>query len=133
MKKRILKNEFKQGQWFRAEIDGTKCIGRICISESDSIYLCQDVADGADAPNKLGFQYSWCVSNGSAKNLKENDIENLKLLSRRPALYVPPTPLPKIGSYSAVLINNGETIKVGCTPVSKKLYLAIGRKAGWIE
>jgi hypothetical protein len=133
MKKRILKNEFKHGQWFKAKVDGNECIGRVSISESGNVYLCQDVADGADAPNKLGFQYSWCVSNGSAKNLKDNDIKNFKLLSRRPASYVAPTPLPKIGSYSAVLINNGETIKVGCTPVSKKLYLAIGRKAGWIE
>jgi hypothetical protein len=131
MKKRILKNEFKHGQWFKAEIDGKKCIGRICIGESDSIYLCQDVEDGAEAPNKFGFQYSWSVGRGSATQLTMEHVKNLKLLSRKPASYVAPTALPKIGSYNVIL--KGNTIKVGCTPVSKKLYLAIGRKAGWIE
>ena len=62
MKKRILKNEFKHGQWFRAEIDGNKCVGRVSISESDNIYLCQDVADGADAPNKLGYKITLVLS-----------------------------------------------------------------------
>jgi hypothetical protein len=133
MKKRILKNGLKQGQWFRAEIDGNECVGRVSISESDNVYLCQDVADGADAPDKLGFQYSWSVSNGSAKALKDEHVKNFKLLSRKPASYVTPTILPSIGSYSVTLKDNGETIKVGCTPVSRELYLEVGRKAGWIE
>jgi hypothetical protein len=41
--------------------------------------------------------------------------------------------LPRIGDYKAVIKDNGETIKVGCTPVSRELYLEVGRKAGWIE
>jgi hypothetical protein len=133
MKKVILKNGLKHGQWFKAEINGHECIGRVSISESGNVYLCQDVMEGSGAPNKLGFPYSWSANNGSASMLKRNDVRKFKLLSRRPASFQAPLVLPNIGSYNVILRDNGETVQVGCTPVSRELYLEVGRRAGWIE
>jgi hypothetical protein len=133
MKKVISKNGLKHGQWFKAEIDGNECIGRVSISKSDIVYLCQDVIEGSSAPNKLGFPYSWSVASGSATSLKSNDVRKFKLLSRRPTSFQAPLALPNIGSYNVVLRDNGEIVQVGCTPVSRELYLKVGRLAGWIE
>jgi hypothetical protein len=132
MKKIIKKSDFKHGQWFRANINDDYCIGRISI-EDNTVYLCQDTHNGSDADDKLGFTYSWQVNKGSASDVKANDVTNLELLSRKPASYKAPVLLPSIGSFKVVLKDDGETVQVGCTPVSRELYLAVGRKAGWIE
>jgi hypothetical protein len=126
------KRTYKHGQWFRATINGEECIGRISIN-SGNVFLCQEVHDGSKAPDKLGFLFSWTVGSGSDSGLKGHEVTNLKLLSRKPASFVKPMVLPSIGEYRAALVNNGETIRVGCTPVSRGLYLEVGRKAGWIE
>jgi len=133
MKKTIKKSDYKHGQWFKANIDGTNCIGRVSISGSGRIYLCQNGEDGSSAPDKLGFDHSWYIDGGSARNLKLHDVKNLVLLSRKPASFKMPVALPDIGSYRARIIGSGDSIKVGCTPVSRELYLKVGRMAGWIE
>lgn len=134
MKKTFLKSDYKHKQWFRANIDGKDCIGRVSISgKSGKVYLCQNDQDGSSAPDKLGFHSSWCVETGSTRDLKKHDVKNLVLLSRKPASFKMPVVLPAIGSYSAKITSNGEVIKVGCTPVSRELYLKVGRMAGWIE
>jgi hypothetical protein len=132
MKKTVKKSDYRHKQWFRANINGDDCIGRVSM-EGDEIYLCQYEQDGASADDKLGFPYSWQVGRGSEDELRMSDVENLKLLSRKPAYFEAPISLPYIGDYRAVIRDNGETIRVGCTPVSRELYLKVGRLAGWIE
>ena len=130
MKKVIKKSDYKHGQWFRANINDKDCVGRVSISKKDGkIYLCQNERDGSVAPDKLGFDYSWVIDNGTSPRLKMHDVEDLVLLSRKPVI---PIKLPKIGGFR-VKITDRETVKVGCTPVSRELYLEVGRLAGWIE
>jgi hypothetical protein len=135
MKKTIKKSSYRHGQWFRATIQGGECVGRISINsdKNDGVFLCQDIEDGYSADYKLGFLFSWTIGKGSSQDLKNHEVTNLKLLSRKPASFKKSTSLPHIGDYKAILINGGETIKVGCTPVSRELYLEVGRKVGWIE
>ena len=132
MKKVIKKSKYTHKQWFRATINGDECVGRVSV-EGNTIYLCQDVHDGSNADDKLGFTYSWQVGNGNDDLLKLNDVANLQLLSRKPVNIQPPLILPNVGAYRTVLKSDGETINVGCTPVSRELYLKVGRLAGWIE
>jgi len=133
MKKTVKKTDFKHGQWFKANVNGEDCVGKVSIDEHGVIYLCQNEAAGKSTPNKLGFNHSWCVDGGSANNLKTHDVLDLVLLSRKPAPHLIPIELPNVGSYRARITNGGETVKVGCTPVSRELYLKVGRMAGWIE
>ena len=133
MKKTVKKTDFKHKQWFRADIDGEECIGRVSIGNDGRIYLCQNTMDGSTAPDKLGFDYSWCVFKGSARSLKDHNVANLILLSRKPVSFKMHAALPNIGDYRVRITNDGNTVRVGCTPVSRELYLEVGRIAGWIE
>jgi len=132
MKKVIKKLKFKHGQWFSAEIKGIKCWGKISIDPDGEVFLCQNVQNGCEAENNLGFEYSWTLDRGTPDEIEENQVTELKLLSRKPAGVFIPKTLPAIDDFKTILVNH-ETIKVGCTPVSKDLYLEIGRLAGWIE
>ena len=49
------------GQRFRAKINGTPCEGRIKVEDRE-VYLCQDKEDGIDCRDKLGYKYSWKIS-----------------------------------------------------------------------
>jgi hypothetical protein len=137
MKKTIKKTAkssiYKHGQWFRAKIQNEECVGRVSINDRGRVYLCQDDVSGATTSERFGFENSWCVESGSKSELSFNDVENLRLLSRKPASFKRLVELPNVGSYRAKITDGGETIKVGCTPVSRELYLEVGRKAGWIE
>lgn len=132
------KSDFRHGQWFKATIAGVNCVGKVAI-EGKNIYLCQDSKDGFDVDDKLGFRYSWIITNfGDGKlNLSSLnvDVTNLTLLSRKPAGIITPFEikfLGEVGNYIARLMDK-ETVKVGCTSVSREVYLEVGRKAGWIE
>jgi hypothetical protein len=134
MKKTFKKSDYKHKQWFRANISGEECVGRVSIcKESGDIYLCQNECDGSSAPDKLGFRCSWIINNGTPSNLKVHDVKDLILLPRKPAAYKSPIELPDIGDYRARITHDGETVKVGCTLVPRELYLEVGRLAGWIE
>jgi hypothetical protein len=66
------------------------------------------------------------------KDLRSSTVENLVLLSRKPATFKKSIKLDDINGYTTRITNNGEAIRVGCTPVSRELYLEVGRRAGWI-
>ena len=123
---KVKRQLFRHGQWFKATIDGVDCVGKVSINDSGKVFFCQNHSElnGSDASNKLGFYHSWVL---------DDNVKKLKLLSRKPASFKTPVALPKIGTYSVILVDGGETVKVGCTPVSRELYLEVGRKAGWIE
>jgi hypothetical protein len=50
------------------EVDDMK----ICV-ENDEVYVCQNVADGQDADDKLGYKYSWCISEPDYNYRYEDD------------------------------------------------------------
>ena len=75
----MLKPEY-HGRRFSAEINGrSPCIGRISY-EAKRYYLCQNVADGLNARDKLGYKYSWYVSIGDEPHMRRGNIRNFKLL-----------------------------------------------------
>ena len=52
---------------------------RIAVEES-KIYVCQDTFDGADAKNKLGYQYSWFIADADYTCVG-GGCTNIKLLN----------------------------------------------------
>ena len=67
------------GYKFTCDIDGTKDIEGEIQVEKDRVFLCQNSKDGFNAYNKRGYKYSWGVDRGTADDLKQTDVSNLKL------------------------------------------------------
>ncbi len=53
--------DFKSGQGFKAIIDGVRCEGKVQVEYGD-IYLCQNEKNGNPCVDKLGYQYSWVIT-----------------------------------------------------------------------
>lgn len=55
-------SELKHGMRVRCKIDGVQVDdAKLSVDADGQVYVCQDVADGADAEDKLGYEYSWCL------------------------------------------------------------------------
>lgn len=65
-----------KGKKFKANINYLPAEGRIQVEEG-SIYLCQDARNGSSCEDKLGFEYSWCIGDGSEMTLIKNGVSNL--------------------------------------------------------
>jgi len=68
----------KSGTEFTAKIERTEVTGKIQF-EYGSYFLCQNKKNGTDCKNKLGYRYSWIVSDGTSSELKSHDITNLQI------------------------------------------------------
>lgn len=68
----------KIGTPFTANISGKKVSGRI-YKNSDGIWLCQNKLNGSDSPNKLEFNYSWYIDDGTPSDIEYNRVSNLVL------------------------------------------------------
>lgn len=68
-----------KGKNFECKIDGTICQGKIQV-EGNEVYLCQDKRDGVNCSDKLGYNYSWIVGDGSKFILKSNDVTEFKFI-----------------------------------------------------
>lgn len=66
------------GRKFSAKIEGTYAEGLIRV-ENGTVYLCQNVKNGDDCDDKLGFRFSWQVCDGSIDNIKDMDVTNFYL------------------------------------------------------
>lgn len=77
----MMKPEY-HGRRFSAEINGrSPCIGRISYDAREKrYYLCQNVADGLNARDKLGYKYSWYAGTGDEYCMRMANIRNFKLL-----------------------------------------------------
>jgi hypothetical protein len=82
-KKEINWRKVDVGTWFSATIDGVKAVGQV-TGEANTVYLCQQVKDGDDARNKLGWPFSWNVQEGTAEDLNAHGVTKFKLLKGRP-------------------------------------------------
>lgn len=70
------------GEKFSASIWRTPCEGKIQI-QNDRIFLCQNVADGAICDDKLGYKYSYQITDGIIENTgmaNGINVRNFKLL-----------------------------------------------------
>lgn len=109
------------GMRFTATINQKKVTGKIFVrKDSGEIFFCQNKADGSDAPNKLGYKYSWVTANGH--NLVHGEILGLKLYNAPKGYVAPKEPL-RVGSHE-VRFSRGY-IQVGCTRVENKKVLEI--------
>lgn len=67
------------GRKFSAKIKGTYAEGRIRV-EDGNVYLCQNMRDGANCDDKLGFRFSWSVHKGSSDDLKDMNVTDIRLI-----------------------------------------------------
>lgn len=67
------------GRKFSAKIRGTYAEGRIRV-EDGRVYLCQNVRDGDNCDDKLGFSFSWHVNKGSRYNLESTGVTDFCLI-----------------------------------------------------
>lgn len=67
------------GYKFTCDIGDIKDIeGEVQVQES-RVFLCQNMKNGANAANKRGYKYSWDVCRGTADDLRQTGVFNLKL------------------------------------------------------
>lgn len=120
-------SRIKPGTWFTAYIYGNAATGRI-QKEENEIFLCQNVEDGSECNDKLGFKYSWSIRHGSNQDIKEEDVTGLKILVKKPASFKIPKIEKKIyvGS-NEVHFQRGEIV-VGCTTIPNKIVRQIYKK-----
>jgi len=86
--------------------------GRI-FKSGKTIFLCQEDIDGSSCSNKLGYKYSYSLSDGSEKNLREQNVEIISL-ELDPKFKIPE--VIKIRDWTVVI--TPLNIKVGCTTVT---------------
>lgn len=81
--------DYKHGQKVTCKIHDTVIDDAKISIKGHSIYICQNLRDGADSNgmvNKLGYRYSWFVGDGSYSALSNDRVTNLKLVKiGRPA------------------------------------------------
>lgn len=67
------------GKRFTAVIQSVPVEGRIQFERS-RFYLCQNKRDGCNCSDKLGYKYSWVVSDGTIALLQHHGVSNLVVL-----------------------------------------------------
>lgn len=76
----------KAGDKFIATIGGVKDVNGVIQIENEVVYLCQDLCEGEDCEDKLGYKYSWVICNiryFSEDSLSDEDVKDFQLLSNR--------------------------------------------------
>lgn len=80
MKQAINWDKIPTGSNFTAQIGGEIIKkGKIFKDDEGTIFLCQDVAEGAKCVNRQGFKYSWSVGCGNNHALNRHDVFYLKV------------------------------------------------------
>lgn len=113
------------GTKFKAKIQGVECEGRI-QKEDGCIYLCQNKADGGTCYDKLGFDYSWTIKDGSLTALLNEEVEIISL-ELDPSFEAPS--IIKVGDY-LVTFKKGK-IRVGCETISNEQVVEVVKHLIW--
>lgn len=74
--------KLKKGMRVTCEIRGDVIEDAKIQEESGKFYICQNVRDGSDCKDKLGYEYSWRIDRGSDNDIKRNYVTNLKLKNK---------------------------------------------------
>lgn len=62
--------KLKHGQKVKCNIDSSKIDdAKVSIDSNGEIFICQNIKDGCDADNKLGYKYSWTADSSVVTNL----------------------------------------------------------------
>jgi hypothetical protein len=112
------------GSKFKGQINNISVSGRIYKNKNERIFLCQNHIEGNHQHPKLGYKYSWTISDGSLyemqlQNVKITDIQldpNYKILED---LYVGPHLVNFLDKH----------LIVGCEEVSYELVKEIYDRA----
>ena len=75
-----------KGFCFKASIERLTCEGKIQV-ENGCVYLCQNIIDGAECQDRLGFKYSWGILDGSKEDMKRNHVTDFEIVPRDPETY----------------------------------------------
>lgn len=75
-----------RGLYFKANIEGTPCEGKIQV-EDNIVYLCQNNKVGSGCDDKMGFMYSWSIIHGTEENMARNCVEDFEIVPRDPETY----------------------------------------------
>jgi hypothetical protein len=66
---------FKHGDRVKCMIEGVEIDdARISIDKDGTPFICQNKEDGGDAEDKLGYKYSWVLS----EEFEDSDVTNLR-------------------------------------------------------
>lgn len=76
-----MKNRSLHGRHFAADIIWEPCVGRIFVTNTGDIYLCQDTADGSGL-SEFGYKYAWGIGDDIEK--PGDAVQNLTLLPEVP-------------------------------------------------
>jgi len=69
---------YPTGTPYSARIHGDPVEGKI-YNSGGHIYLCQNKIQGAQAPDTLGYRFSWSIGNGTIEKIYNNSVTNLVL------------------------------------------------------
>jgi len=80
--KKINWKTIKNGTPFTAIVGRVPATGKIQRGilndeKHKSLFLCQNVRDGSNCQDKLGFDYSWAIRKGTDSNLTEENINTI--------------------------------------------------------
>jgi hypothetical protein len=117
------------GTEFRAIYNENPISGLIFNNVDDKkIILCQDFAQGSDAPNNLGYKFGFTLNYNTIRTVAElefggyGSMRNIEILDVQEGFVTPDLPI-RIGDYK-LEIKEGH-IKVGCTTIDNDLVRKI--------
>lgn len=67
-----------KGRLVSGKIHDVSFVGRIQV-EDDSVYICQNIKNGAVCKDQLGYKNSWGVGNGNEGSQSSNGVKDIKL------------------------------------------------------
>lgn len=110
-KKDLLKSH---GAKCTVTINGHHCEGKIAV-ERNNIYICQDKQEGIDCSNKLGYKYSYIITD-SEGNLREHWYSNLVLIDE---FVLPEKWMVKITPENAEILEKWRLKQPGSNPSTR--------------
>jgi len=75
------------GKHITCKIENTVISDARIVFEEDNYYIVQNLKNGSDCNEKLGYKYSWVVSDGSTDNLVSNGIAEIQLIETNYEIY----------------------------------------------
>ncbi|RKY68398.1 MAG: hypothetical protein DRP97_06370 [Candidatus Latescibacterota bacterium] len=70
----------KKGDRVRCKIDGTPVNDAKIQEENGRFYICQNERDGFECEDKLGYDYSWGIDDGSKNAIRDAGVTDFCLL-----------------------------------------------------
>ena len=72
--------QLKKGMRISCHINGYDIDEAVVQEENGIFYICQNLCEGYNCYNKLGFNYSWKVDDGSTKDCEKEHVFGIQLM-----------------------------------------------------